>query len=115
MVKSLVEVLVDDLDGTEAVESVLLGWNGQWRRIELSEKNLTALSKAVDRFWEAGRPVAERGSGRRPLARTDGNGRDPKAIRAWAAATASPPPAGTHPGRDRAPVQRRSLSTARIR
>ena len=40
MVKSLVEVLVDDLDGTEAVESVLLGWNGQWRRIELSERNL---------------------------------------------------------------------------
>lgn len=87
MVKSLVEVLVDDLDGTEAVESVLLGWNGQWRRIELSEKNLAALSKAVDRFWEAGRPVAERaGAGRRPRARADADGRDPKAIRAWAAA-----------------------------
>jgi len=87
MVKSLVEVLVDDIDGTEAVESVLLGWNGQWRRIELSEKNLAALSKAVDRFWEAGRPVAERaGGGRRARARADADGRDPKAIRAWAAA-----------------------------
>ena len=100
MVKSLVEVLVDDLDGTEAVESVLLGWNGQWRRIELSEKNLTALSKAVDRFWEAGRPVAERSSGRRPrAARTDGNGRDPKAIRAWAAANGiAVPQRGRIPG-----------------
>jgi hypothetical protein len=87
MVKSLVEVLVDDLDGTEAVESVLLGWNGQWRRIELSERNLAALSKAVDRFWEAGRPVTDRGGAKRTRGgRADANGRDPKAIRAWAAA-----------------------------
>jgi hypothetical protein len=100
MVKSLVEVLVDDLDGTEAVESVLLGWNGQWRRIELSEKNLSALSKAVDRFWEAGRPVAARSCGRRPRgARPDGGGRDPKAIRAWAAANGiAVPSRGRIPG-----------------
>ena len=57
MAKTLVEVLVDDLDGTEAVESVRLGWNGQWRQLELSEKNLAALSKAIDRFWDAGRPI----------------------------------------------------------
>ena len=44
MAKTLVEVLVDDLDGTEAAESVRLGWNGQWRQLELSEKNLAALS-----------------------------------------------------------------------
>ena len=100
MVKSLVEVLVDDLDGTEAVESVLLGWNGQWRRIELSEKNLAALSKAVDRFWEAGRPVAERGGTRRTRGgRAEANGRDPKAIRAWAAANGiAVPTRGRIPG-----------------
>jgi len=101
MVKSLVEVLVDDIDGTEAVESVLLGWNGQWRRIELSEKNLAALSKAVDRFWEAGRPVAERGGAARRTrsARADTNGRDPKAIRAWAAANGiAVPSRGRIPG-----------------
>jgi hypothetical protein len=100
MVKSLVEVLVDDIDGTEAVESVMLGWNGQWRRIELSEKNLAALSKAVDRFWEAGRPVAERGGSRRTrAARAETNGRDPKAIRAWAEANGiAVPKRGRIPG-----------------
>jgi hypothetical protein len=101
MVKSLVEVLVDDLDGTEAVESVMLGWNGQWRRIELSEKNLAALSKAVDRFWEAGRPVTDRGGASRRArgARADKNGRDPKAIRAWAAANGiAVPKRGRIPG-----------------
>jgi hypothetical protein len=101
MVKSLVEVLVDDLDGSEAVESVLLGWNGQWRRIELSEKNLAALSKAVDRFWEAGRPVAERGGAARRTrgARAETNGRDPKAIRAWATANGiAVPSRGRIPG-----------------
>jgi nucleoid-associated protein Lsr2 len=101
MVKSLVEVLVDDLDGTEAVESVMLGWNGQWRRIELSEKNLAALSKAVDRFWEAGRPVAERGgaSRRTRSPRAGTNGRDPKAIRAWAEANGiAVPKRGRIPG-----------------
>ncbi len=100
MVKSLVEVLVDDIDGTEAVESVLLGWNGQWRRIELSEKNLAALSKAVDRYWEAGRPVTERGGSRRTRSgRADTNGRDPKAIRAWAAANGiAVPSRGRIPG-----------------
>ena len=46
MAKTMVEVLVDDLDGSEAVESVRIGWNGQWRELELSEKNLAALSKS---------------------------------------------------------------------
>ena len=89
MAKTLVEVLVDDLDGTEAVESVRLGWNGQWRQLELSEKNLAVLSKAFDRFWEAGRPVASPG-GRRRLRSATPTSRDPKAIRAWAAANGMP-------------------------
>jgi hypothetical protein len=83
MAKTLVEVLVDDLDGTEAVESVRLGWNGQWRQLELSEKNLAALSKAIDRFWDAGRPMKSEAGGRRRS--TTAGGRDPRAIRVWAA------------------------------
>jgi hypothetical protein len=83
MAKSYIEVLVDDIDGSQAVESVQLGWNGQWRQLELSEKNLNALSKAIDRFWDAGHPVSAAGSRRRRGATT---GRDPKAIRAWALA-----------------------------
>ena len=85
MAKTLVEVLVDDLDGTEAVESVRLGWNGQWRQLELSERNLAALSKAIDRFWDAGRPVKGDAAASRRRAGTTISGRDPRAIRVWAA------------------------------
>jgi len=84
MAKTLIEVLVDDLDGSEAVESVRLGWNGQWRQLELSEKNMAALSKAIDWFWDAGRPIkADAATSRRRGGAT--GGRDPRAIRAWAA------------------------------
>ena len=80
MAKSVVEVLVDDLDGTEAAESVRLGWNGQWREIELSTKNLAGLSKAIDRYWEAARPVKANGA----PARRKSQYRDTTAIRKWA-------------------------------
>src|SRR5437764_6923 len=85
MAKTVVEVLVDDLDGTEAVESVRLGWNGQWRQLELSERNLAALSKAIDRFWDAGRPVRGDVSAPRRRSSTAAGDRDPRAIRLWAA------------------------------
>jgi hypothetical protein len=53
----------------------------------LSEKNLTALSKAIDRFWDAGRPVNGRSTnGRGRAAKANGSSRDPKEIRAWALA-----------------------------
>jgi hypothetical protein len=86
MAKTLVEILVDDIDGTEAVESVRLGWNGQWRQLELSERNLAALSKAIDRFWDAGRPVRSEGGGSvRRRSTASPSDRDPRAIRVWAA------------------------------
>ncbi len=106
MVKTLVEVLVDDLDGSEAVESVRLGWNGQWRELDLSEKNLAALSKTFDKFWDAARPVKTQPSSRRRSRRpnntarvvSDGQ-RDPKAIREWAHSNGIPVPSrGRIPG-----------------
>jgi hypothetical protein len=90
MAKETIEVLVDDLDGSEAVESVRIGWNGQWRELELSEKNAAALAKAFDKFWNVARPVRNAGAasrrGRsttRSASSTNGE-RDPKAIRLWA-------------------------------
>lgn len=87
MAKSVVEVLVDDLDGSTAVESVTIGWNGQWRQIELSDKNLAGLSKAFDRYWEAARPVRVDGA---PAKRN--RNRDAMAIRKWAIDNAVPVP-----------------------
>ena len=98
MAKETVEVLVDDLDGSEALESVRIGWNGQWRELELSEKNLAALSRTFDKFWNVARPVREAGTSRRrrsagsTSARSTNGQRDPKAIRVWAKENGLPVP-----------------------
>jgi hypothetical protein len=86
----MVETLVDDLDGSPAVETVRLGWNGHWRELDLSKRNVAALSRALDRFWVAGRLVADGGQATRrrttAKSRSTKAGRDPKVIRAWALA-----------------------------
>jgi hypothetical protein len=89
MAKVTVEVLVDDLDGSEGAETVGLGWNGAWREIDLSKRNRASLSRALDRYWNAARPVpADRPSkpraGSMASSRTSRAKRDPKVIRAWA-------------------------------
>jgi hypothetical protein len=102
MAKTVVELLVDDLDGSEAEESVRLGWNGEWRELELSAKNLAVLSKSIDRFWDAGRPVrasAPATRGRRASRPSTNGDRDPKAIRQWAMASGiAVPSRGRIPG-----------------
>jgi nucleoid-associated protein Lsr2 len=81
--KEVFERITDDLDGSEDAQTVRIGWQGEWREIDLGEKNLSALSRGFDRFWEAARPVrTSNGSGRRTRRST--NGRDPRAIRVWA-------------------------------
>jgi hypothetical protein len=84
--REVFERITDDLDGSEDAQTVRIGWQGEWRVIDLGEKNLSALSKGFDRFWEAARPVrSSNGSGRRARgASRSTNGRDPKAIRVWA-------------------------------
>jgi hypothetical protein len=91
MAKVTVEVLVDDLDGSEGAETIRLGWNGDWREIDLSKRNRVSLSRALDKYWNAARPVAgDRQSSRRrrPSQRASSRStkakRDPKVIRAWA-------------------------------
>jgi Lsr2 len=91
MAKATVDVLVDDLDGSEGVETVRIGWNGDWRELDLSRKNLASLSKAFDKYWNVSRPVSADGRTsrrRRPKATSSARsvkaGRDPKLIRAWA-------------------------------
>src|SRR5688572_13347038 len=91
MAKATVDVLVDDLDGSEGAETVRLGWNREWRELELSRKNLASLSRALDRYWDVSRPVPGNGQSSsrrtskstRSSRRTKAN-RDPKMIRAWA-------------------------------
>jgi hypothetical protein len=90
MTKAMVEVLVDDLDGSESANTVRIGWNGEWRELEPSKKNLSALSRALDRYSDVSRPVSRdgRSSDRRRSVRARSSHsaegtRDPKFIRAW--------------------------------
>ncbi len=90
MAKATREVLVDDLDGSEGAQTVRIGWNGDWREVDLSKRNLASLSRALDRYWNVGRAVPDGGrSDRRRRATTTSSRsaaakRDPKVIRAWA-------------------------------
>jgi len=90
MVKATLDVLVDDLDGSEAVATVRIGWNGDWRELDLSKRNLASLSKALDKYWDVSRPISPDGqsSRRRPTTNSSSRSRkatrDPKLIRAWA-------------------------------
>jgi Lsr2 len=92
MAKATVEVLIDDLDGSEGAATVTLGWNGDWRELDLSKRNLAALARTLDRYWKVGRPVpGERQPPTRRRRRTKASSsrsakakRDPNLIRAWA-------------------------------
>jgi len=57
MARTTIERVTDDLDGSEPAETVQIGWQGEWREIDLGERNLAALSKGFDRFWEVARVV----------------------------------------------------------
>src|SRR3954454_15013071 len=95
MATATIGVLVDDLDGSRAAETVRLGWNGEWRELELSKRNLASLSRALDKYWDVARPASVDGHSNRrrqrgattatPASKSKRTTkRDPKLIRAWA-------------------------------
>jgi len=90
MAQEVILKLVDDLDGSEATETVLFGLDGESYEIDLSAKNAASLRKALDRYRGSARPgTAGRGSSAAGRRRSKGRGRgdvDPKAVRVWATA-----------------------------
>lgn len=78
-------LLVDDLDGTEATETVTFGLDGITYEVDLSDDNAGALREALSRYLAVGRRVAgaRRGgrSGASPSKRND-----LAAVREWAKA-----------------------------
>ena len=71
-------ILVDDVDGTEAVETVRFGLDGVQYEIDLSQHNAASLRKSVVAFVERARKV----KGRRAAGPMMGD--DPRDIRIWA-------------------------------
>ncbi len=101
MAEETITRLIDDVDGGEATQKVLLGLNGEWRGLDLNDKNHQALVKALDRFWTAGAPVRgtstgttkQRPSRSKPAPTTSDRGYDLGMLREWAAETGTSVPA----------------------
>ena len=85
MARKIEIILVDDIDGTAATETVLFGIDGSDYEIDLSAENAAELREAFARYTAAGRRKA-RGNGN--SGRTAGRTQtaNATAIRAWAAA-----------------------------
>lgn len=78
-------LLIDDLDGTEASETVTFGLDGQTYEIDLTDANAKALRDALSSYVGAARKVAG-GRGRKATKSTATDGPSAKEIRAWAQA-----------------------------
>ena len=78
--------LLDDIDGSKAVETVSFGVDGVGYEIDLNAKNAKTLRKVLGDFVAAGRQVkaAVPSSAGRGAARAKSAGPDAASIRAWA-------------------------------
>lgn len=86
MAKKTVVFLEDDIDGSEAKETIFFSLDGSEYEIDLNEGHANELREALVPFTNAGRKVA--GGRGRPAARTKSSshgGPDAKAVRVWAA------------------------------
>lgn len=62
MAKETIVRLTDDIDGSEAAESVIFGFRGVDYEIDLSEKNLRGMEKAFAKWIDHGRVVVVDGT-----------------------------------------------------
>lgn len=74
--------LVDDIDGSDADETLQFGIDGYQYEIDLNDIHAKELREALTRFVEAGRRVGGRTKSRKK--RQVESDTDPAAIRAWA-------------------------------
>ncbi|WP_205472051.1 Lsr2 family protein [Nocardioides sp. SYSU D00038] len=82
-------VLEDDIDGSDASETVTFALDGTTYEIDLNDKNAAALRDALALYVSHGRKVTgggRRGGGRRSSGSSAGasGGASPKEIREWA-------------------------------
>ena len=86
MAKRVITTLEDDLDGTQASETITFSFDGAEYEIDLNETNARELRTAMSKYTSVSRKSALRG---RP-ARNAGATKDTKAVRAWAIANGIP-------------------------
>lgn len=90
MAKKTVVLLEDDIDGSEATETLSFALDGSDYEIDLNEGHAKELREALARFTNAGRKVS--GARGRPASRAKSSqdGPDAKAVRLWAAENGIP-------------------------
>jgi hypothetical protein len=84
MAQHVVTQLVDDLDGSEAVETIEFVWEGIQYRIDLNEKNGDKFRKVVAPFLTAAQRIGGRARRNPGKAKSAPAASNPAAIRAWA-------------------------------
>jgi hypothetical protein len=83
-------VLVDDIDGTDATQTVAFGLDGASYEIDLNDDNASALREALAPYVGHARKVgrggggAKRGGGGRAAASSSASGASAKEVREWA-------------------------------
>ncbi len=75
-------ILVDDLDGTDATETVTFGLDGTTYEMDLNEANAVSLREALSGYVGHARKVT--GSARRGARKATGGSSNTKHVREWA-------------------------------
>ncbi|GHH83131.1 histone-like nucleoid-structuring protein Lsr2 [Streptomyces capitiformicae] len=89
MAQRVVVTLSDDIDGSEAAETIAFGLDGKSYEIDLNEANAKKLRKALAPYVEAGRKRSKSGKAYKQTQVAP----DPAAVRAWAQANKMEVPA----------------------
>ena len=76
-------MLIDDLDGSTADETVSFAFRGTSYEVDLTAKHANELEKALSKYLDADRKVSAAGSAR-PMARRAAAGTAAGDIRSWA-------------------------------
>ncbi|QHC26143.1 histone-like nucleoid-structuring protein Lsr2 [Streptomyces sp. GS7] len=84
MAQKVQVLLVDDLDGGEAHETVTFALDGKSYEIDLSEVNADKLRDSLAEFVKAGRKTGGRSGGRGKVRAASAGSPDTAKIRAWA-------------------------------
>lgn len=77
-------VLVDDLDGSEAGETVVFGLDGTTYEIDLSEKNAKKLRDSIALYVASARRTGGRRGAARTAGRAPSTSTDTASVRTWA-------------------------------
>ncbi|MEV0639107.1 Lsr2 family protein [Streptomyces sp. NPDC050619] len=80
MAQRVVVTLSDDIDGSEAAETIAFGLDGKSYEIDLNQANAKKLRKALAPYMEAGRKRSRSGKAYRQTEVAP----DPATVRAWA-------------------------------